>query len=178
VMPLRGNVDTRLARLAAGDFDAIILAMAGLRRLGKLDGIECTELDEREFVPSGGQGALAIEARAAVPIGDALEIEQAVASLNDAHARAEVTAERALLATIGASCISPVGVKARVDGDLMKLHARLFSVDGTRSLADEIAAAYRIEDGRAELAPAAAAIGATLGRRLIDRGAHELISST
>src|ERR1700674_4048221 len=71
VMPLRGNIDTRLARLAAGDFDAIILAMAGLRRLGKLDAIACTELDEREFVPSGGQGALAIEARAAGRIGGA-----------------------------------------------------------------------------------------------------------
>src|SRR6202521_5651659 len=71
VMPLRGNVDTRLARLAGGDFDAIILAMAGLRRLGKLGSIACTELDEREFVPSGGQGALAIEARAAGRIGGA-----------------------------------------------------------------------------------------------------------
>jgi hydroxymethylbilane synthase len=177
VMPLRGNVDTRLARLAAGDFDAIILAIAGLRRLGKSDAIECTELDQREFVPSGGQGALAIEALAASPIGGAQEIEAAVASLNDACALAEVTAERAFLAMIGASCVSPVGVKASVEGAALKLHALLFSVDGTRNLAGEITTAYRIEDGRGGLAPAAAAIGATLGQRMIDRGARELIAS-
>jgi hydroxymethylbilane synthase len=177
VMPLRGNVDTRLARLAAGDFDAIILAIAGLRRLGKLDAIECTELDEREFVPSGGQGALALEGRAHGPIGGAAEIEAAVASLNDARALAEVTAERAFLATLGASCVSPVGVKATVEGKLLKLHALLFSVDGTRNLADEIATPYECEDARAGLAPAAAAIGAMLGLRMIDRGARDLIAS-
>jgi hydroxymethylbilane synthase len=176
VMPLRGNIDTRLARLAASDFDAIILAMAGLRRLGKLDGLECTELDDREFVPSAGQGALAIEARAVGPVGGAQEIEAAVASLNDARALAEVTAERAFLATLGASCVSPVGVKASVEGAAMELRALLFSLDGTRNLADEIVTAYRIEDVLAGLA-AAAAIGATLGRRLIDRGARELIAS-
>jgi hydroxymethylbilane synthase len=177
VMPLRGNVDTRLARLAAGDFDAIILAIAGLRRLGKLGAIEFTELDEREFVPSGGQGALAIEALAAGPIAGALEIEAALAALNDVHALAEVAAERAFLATIGASCVSPVGVKASVDGATLKLNALLFSVDGSRNLAGEIAVPYRIEDGRDGLSPAAAAIGATLGRRMIDRGARELIAS-
>jgi hydroxymethylbilane synthase len=177
VMPLRGNIDTRLARLAAGDFDAIILATAGLRRLGRTGAIEYIELDEREFVPSGGQGALALEARAKGPIGGAQEIEAAVASLNDARALAEVTAERAFLATIGASCVSPVGVKASVGGAALKVRALLFSIDGTRNLADEITAAYLIDDGRAGLAPAAAAIGATLGHRMIDRGAHELIES-
>jgi hydroxymethylbilane synthase len=177
VIPLRGNVDTRLARLAAGDFDAIILAVAGLRRLGRLDAIDYTELDEREFVPSGGQGALALEARAVGMIGGAEEIEGAVASLNDACALAEVTAERAFLATIGASCVSPVGVKATVEGGSISLHALLFSVDGTRHLADEIATPYRGEDARAGSAPTAAAIGATLGRRMIDRGARDLIAS-
>jgi hydroxymethylbilane synthase len=178
VIPLRGNVDTRLARLAAGDFDAIILAIAGLRRLGKLDTIECTELDDREFVPSGGQGALALEARAAGTVGGAQEIEAAVASLNDSCTLAQVTAERAFLATIGASCVSPVGVWAGIDRDMMTLRALLFSVDGARDLADEIVTLYRIEDEHAGLAPAAAAIGATLGRRMIDRGARELIAST
>lgn len=187
LIPLRGNVDTRLARLAAGDFDAIILALAGLRRLGKSGVIECVELDQHEFVPSGGQGALAIEALAARPIGGVPELEAAVASLTDARSLAEVTAERAFLATIGASCVSPVGVKSTVDGVAMNLHALLFSVDGARHLADEISMAYRIEDdrnqenqnqdGRAGLAPAAAAIGAALGRRMIDRGARELIAS-
>ncbi len=179
VMPLRGNVDTRLARLAAGDFDAIILAVAGLRRLGKFDALECVELDAREFVPSGAQGALAIEALAARPIGAAHEIEAAVASLNDARALAEVTAERTFLATIGASCVSPVGVKATVNDATMELHALLFSIDGARSLTDEITAPYRIDedDARSGSSPAAAAIGATLGHRMIGRGARELIAS-
>src|SRR5579863_742716 len=100
ILPLRGNVDTRLRRLAAGDFDAIILAMAGLKRLGRCDTAKPIELDERDFVPSGGQGALALEALATRAIGDSAELEQAVATLNDARAFAEVTAERAFLATI------------------------------------------------------------------------------
>ena len=98
--------------MAAGDFDAIIVAMAGLKRLGKLDGLNFFELDERDFVPSGGQGALALEALTAGPIGGAAEIDAAIAGLNDPRALAEVTAERACLAAIGASCVSPVGVKA------------------------------------------------------------------
>jgi hydroxymethylbilane synthase len=178
VIPLRGNVDTRLARLVAGDFDAIILAVAGLRRLGKFATLDCIELDDREFVPSGGQGALALEALAAGPIGGAHEIDAAVAALNDARSLAEVTAERTFLATIGASCVSPVGVKATINSDAtMELRALLFSIDGARSLADEITAPYRIEDARSGSAPAAAAIGVALGHRLIDRGARELIAS-
>ena len=177
VIPLRGNVDTRLARLAAGDFDAIILAIAGLSRLGKLDALDCVELDPREFVPSGGQGALALEALAAGPLAGAHQIETAVALLTDARALAEVTAERSFLATIGASCVSPVGVKATINDATIELRALLFSVDGTRSLADEITAPCRIEDARSGFAPSAAAIGATLGHRMIDRGARELIAS-
>ena len=175
VAPLRGNVDTRLARLASGDFDAIILAMAGLKRLGKLDGLNFIELDERDFVPSGGQGALALEARADGAIGGAQEIEAAIAALNDSRALAEVTAERAFLATIGASCVSPVGVKGSVGDAALKLRALLFSTDGSKRLADEIAAPFSIDASRAELTPAAIAIGTALGKRMIDRGACELI---
>ncbi|HEX3408808.1 MAG TPA: hydroxymethylbilane synthase [Candidatus Binataceae bacterium] len=176
VIPLRGNVDTRLERLAAGGFDAIILALAGLHRLGKSGVVEYLELDQREFVPCGGQGALAIEVLAAHPLGGAPELEGAVASLTDARALAEVTAERAFLAAIGASCVSPVGVRSSVDGGVMNLYALLFSADGARHLADEISTAYRIEDGLAGSAPASAAIGAALGQRMIDRGARELIA--
>lgn len=175
VAPLRGNVDTRLARLAAGDFDAIILAMAGLKRLGKLDGLNFIELDEHDFVPSGGQGALALEARADGAIGGAQEIEAAIAALNDSRALAEVTAERAFLATIGASCVSPVGVKGSVGDAALKLRALLFSTDGSKRLADEIVAPFSIDASRAELTPAAVAIGTALGKRMIDRGARELI---
>jgi len=178
VLPLRGNVDTRLRRLAAGDFDAIILAMAGLKRLGRCDTSKPIELDEGDFVPSGGQGALAIEARATRPIGDSAELEQAVATLNDARALAEVTAERAFLATIGASCVSPVGVKGSADGEMLRLRALLFSADGATSLLDEIAAAYHLNIGAsaADDAPKdSAAVGTALGRRMLDHGAAELI---
>jgi hydroxymethylbilane synthase len=181
IAPLRGNVDTRLARLAAGDFDAIILAMAGLKRLGKLDrfngldGLSSAALDDRAFVPSGGQGALALEARAGSPIGGAKEIDAAVASLNDPRSLVEVTAERAFLAAIGASCVSPVGVKGSAADTTLELRALLFSTDGSQSLADEIAAPFALALGIAELTQAAAAIGSTLGRRMLDRGARQLI---
>jgi len=178
---LRGNVDTRLARLTAGDFDAIILAMAGLKRLGKLEGLNglgglgLVELDDRDFVPSGGQGALALEARVGGPIGSSHEIDAAVAALNDPRALAEVTAERAFLAAIGASCVSPVGVKGSVGDSSLEMRTLLFSTDGSKSLADEITAPFAIGSGLLELTQSAAAIGATLGRHMLDRGARELI---
>ncbi|MGH7933439.1 MAG: hydroxymethylbilane synthase [Candidatus Binataceae bacterium] len=172
VIALRGNVDTRLARLAAGDFDAIILAVAGLKRLARTDGINLEELGEHDFVPSGGQGALALEALAGAPLGGSRELEAAAASLNDARALAETSAERAFLATIGASCVSPVGVKGRREADNLTLHALLFSVDGTRSLTDEIRVAWRVDGADAAQAER---LGTELGRRMLDRGAGDLI---
>jgi hydroxymethylbilane synthase len=185
VQPLRGNVDTRLNRLANGDFDAIILAMAGLKRLGRSlqNDIFCSPLDASAFIPSGGQGALAIEAIADETIGGSPELERAVAALNDSRATAEVTAERSFLATIGASCVSPVGVKGTVLGAALKLCAILFSSHGEKSLADEIEESHRFVDPPATTAnhPAtkidhpAAALGAQLGKRMLARGAGELI---
>jgi hydroxymethylbilane synthase len=177
IEPLRGNIDTRLARLAAGDFDAIILAMAGLKRLGRLDGLSFVELDEHNFVPSGGQGALALEALADGAIGGAAEIETVIAALNDPRALAEVTAERAFLATIGASCVSPVGVKADLKEALLNLRALLFSADGSKHLDDELTAPLVIGSKLGEVKTTAAAIGTALGRRMIERGARELIES-
>jgi hydroxymethylbilane synthase len=185
VQPLRGNVDTRLNRLANGDFDAIILAIAGLKRLGRSlqDGIFCSLLDASAFIPSGGQGALAIEALADATIGGSPELEHAVAALNDPSAFAEVIAERSFLATIGASCVSPVGVKATAHDGTLKLCAILFSANGQKSLAGEIEEPHRFEDPPATTAnhPAtkidhpAAALGAQLGKRMLARGAGELI---
>ena len=184
VQPLRGNVDTRLNRLACGDFDAIILAMAGLKRLGRSgDNFFYCPLDASTFIPSGGQGALAIEALADATISGSAELEHAVASLNDPRSFAEVTAERSFLATIGASCVSPVGVKAIADGRLLKLCAILFSADGQKSLAGEIEEPHRFVPPLAATANhpttridrQAAALGAQLGRRMLERGAGELI---
>jgi hydroxymethylbilane synthase len=180
VAPLRGNVDTRLQRLQSGDFDAIILAMAGLRRLNRWDGINLIELGQHDFVPSGGQGALALEALADGVIGGSAEVQDAVAALNHPHAMAEVTAERSFLAAIGASCDSPAGVKGTVSGPTLHLRALLFDPNGSRSMAEEAAGPY--QDDAPPLAGhprpvtvAAAALGAELGRRMLDQGAGELI---
>lgn len=178
VTALRGNVDTRLARLFAGEFDAIILAMAGLIRLNRRDSTNFVELDERDFVPAGGQGALAIEALAGSRIAASDELEAAVGALNDVRAMMEVTAERLFLATLGASCVSPVGVKGTIEGNLLHVRALLFSADGGRSLADAIAAPHEINratESQGAASKAAAALGATLGRRMIAQGASEMI---
>lgn len=178
VMPLRGNVDTRLGKLAGGEFDAVILALAGLKRLGRLKDVRLAELDEHEFVPSAGQGALAIEAIADRPLGGSDELEAAVAALDDAHANAEVTAERAFLATIGASCVSPVGVKATADGESLALHALLFSLDGVEALTGEIREPCPLDAAdlsRASMTSRAAAIGTSLGHRMLENGADRLL---
>jgi hydroxymethylbilane synthase len=188
VLPLRGNVDTRLGRLRAGDFDAIILADAGLRRLGLVsDGqsvgadrpgaeISIVELDLRDFVPSGGQGALAVEAMRDSLVGGSAEIENVIADLTDLPTLAEITAERACLATIGASCVSPVGVNGKADNEILTLRALLFSADGGRNLsaesADEWAAGGSSRD-RVELT--ATRLGEGLGRLMLEQGAGELI---
>jgi len=166
ILPLRGNVDTRLKRLADSDFDAIILAMAGLRRLGRADTANLTELDEQTFIPSAGQGALALEVLAERRVGGSAELESALVRLNDPKAETEVTAERNLLATIGASCVSPIGVKGTLADDRLTLRAILFSLDGTQSLAESAD-----QDGIAT----PAALGAALGQRMLERGAAELI---
>ena len=174
VVALRGNVDTRLARLAAGDFDAIVLAMAGLMRLERGDrdaaygGVAPVPLDARDFVPCGGQGALCIEALAGRPVGGADEVEAALAALEDRRARLETTAERAFLAALGASCVSPVGAFARLDAATLTMRALIFSLDGARHLSDEMSA--EVADGEA-----AAALGARLAQRMLAGGARELI---
>jgi len=188
VLPLRGNVDTRLRRLRAGDFDAIILAAAGLRRLGlasdhqnkdadpPVGAISMAELDLRDFVPSGGQGALAVEALGDSLLGGSVEIENAITDLTDLPTLAEVTAERACLAMLGASCVSPIGVNGQADNEILTLRALLFSADGGRSLnaesADELAAAASNRD---RLEQTATRLGERLGRLMLEQGAGELI---
>ncbi|GAA1311125.1 hydroxymethylbilane synthase [Pseudonocardia xinjiangensis] len=112
VVPIRGNVDTRVGKVHAGELDAVVVAAAGLRRLGRID--EATELlDPLQMLPCPAQGALAIECRA-----DALELGRALAvALDDEFTRAAVTAERAVLATLEAGCSAPVGALADVVSD-------------------------------------------------------------
>jgi hydroxymethylbilane synthase len=173
VLPLRGNVDTRLGRVASGEMDAIIVAMAGLKRLGRLADLKYEELDEREFVPAAAQAALAIETLADGKICGSDDIDRAVASLNHPQTECETTAERAFLASIHASCVTPVGVKATLTNDHFAMRVILFSADGARELADEIY--ERVAPGDAQ---AAARIGEKLGVKMISRGARELLNES
>ena len=112
-VPIRGNVDTRLRKVTSGELDAVVVAAAGLRRLGRVD--EATELlDPLQMLPAPAQGALAVECRQDDP-----ELAALLARvLDDEHARAAVTAERAVLATLEAGCSAPVGALADVVSDL------------------------------------------------------------
>ncbi len=122
---LRGNVDTRLRKLEAGECDAIVLAKAGLDRLGWSEKI--TEVLTTDVcLPAVGQGALGIEARA-----DDREVAAALARLDDAETRVAVTAERALLAELEGGCQVPLGAWARLEQDALVMDACVLSVDGS-----------------------------------------------
>jgi hydroxymethylbilane synthase len=119
LLDIRGNVDTRLRKLQEGGYDAIVLAAAGLARLGLLD--QVTEwLDSKKLLPAVGQGALAVEVRA----GDG-EMLRLASMLDDADTSVAVLAERAFLARIGASCTLPVAAFGRVDGGRLHFEAMI-----------------------------------------------------
>jgi len=126
VRDIRGNVDTRLEKLRRGEYDAVILAAAGLRRLG-LDGVITRHLEPEEMTGAVGQGALGIETRA--HDAEAAEILRAV---EDAPTRAAVEAERALARTLNADCQTPLGALAVCCGDRLTLTAALAAPDGSR----------------------------------------------
>jgi hydroxymethylbilane synthase len=170
VVPLRGNVDTRLARLEARELDAVILALAGLKRLDRVEGLRLAPLDEGDFVPAAGQGALAVEALAGSSVTGSSEIEQAVVSLDNPAVRAETVAERAFLATIGASCASAVGVTARVAAEKLKLRAIIFGADRIEPLEGSDEEAIRADANRC-----AEELGERLGHRMLQQGAAKLL---
>jgi hydroxymethylbilane synthase len=132
-VPIRGNVDTRLGKVAAGELDAVVLAAAGLRRLGRA--AEITEvLDPMLMLPAPAQGALALECRA-----DDASLVELLAHVDDEHARAAIDAERALLSTLAAGCSAPVAALADIgetDDGAWEIYLRgaVFSPDGTRAL--------------------------------------------
>jgi hydroxymethylbilane synthase len=131
IVAFRGNVATRLAKLAAGEADATLLAMAGLNRLGRSE--VGNPLDPGTWLPAPGQGAIAIECRS-----DDAATCACLAAIDDAPSRAAVMAERALLAGLGGNCHSPIAVLTLAqDGELL-LRAALFSPDGSARIADEI----------------------------------------
>jgi hydroxymethylbilane synthase len=125
VIPIRGNVNTRLDKLAAGEFEAIVLALCGLERLGKA-GLASEILAPEIMLPAVGQGALAIECRA----GDE-ELQQLLAPLHDAGAAACVRAERAMLAALDGSCRTPIAGLAELAGDRLTIEGLLLQPDGS-----------------------------------------------
>jgi len=170
---LRGNVDTRLGRVADGSLDAIIIAMAGVKRLGRVRDVKFVELDGRDFIPAGGQGALAIETIADRDDLASNELNRALAAINDTRAFYETAAERSFLAAIDASCTTPVGVRASIVGETLALAAILFSPDGERELSESME-----EPIAPDLAPPAAEIsGKRLAERMLARGAAAILRS-
>lgn len=128
IHPLRGNVDTRLRKLADGEYDAVILAAAGLNRLGKTDLVKQV-IPKDVMCPAAGQGALGIEIRA----GDA-KTRELLAFLDDPSARASTTCERALLNKLGGGCQVPIGAAAEVRNGVVHLDAIVANPDGSKIL--------------------------------------------
>jgi hydroxymethylbilane synthase len=132
IKPLRGNLDTRLGRLDRGEYAAIILAAAGLKRLGLPERIRGLIAPE-ESLPAPGQGAMAIEI-----VSDRADLRAALAPLSHLPTAAAVTAERAVSRSFGGSCQVPLAAFATVDGDAMHLRAMVATPDGTRAAFAEV----------------------------------------
>jgi hypothetical protein len=160
LLDLRGNVNTRLAKLDAGDFDAIILAAAGLKRLGLGNRIRSI-LSQRMMLPAVGQGALAIECRA-----DDTRILSVIDFLHDRNMSAAAMAERAFLCRVEGGCQIPVGVYADLKEDgLLHVDAMIASVDGIRVCRSRCTgSAERAED-----------LGISLAEELLDAGGREIL---
>jgi hydroxymethylbilane synthase len=162
VVEARGNVDTRLRRVSEGQFDAIVLARAGLARLGRLD--EVVEvLPPEVMLPAVGQGALAVFAREK----DAA-VRETLGAIDHASSRASAAAERALLSELEAGCHAPVAGLASVSDGALRLEAAVFSSDGSEALRETVAGA--VSD--------AASLGCEAARRLLSRGASRFLART
>ncbi len=157
IHPLRGNVDTRVRKLEEGEYDAIILAAAGLTRLGKTEHIR-EYLSEEFLCPAAGQGALGIEIRQ----GDA-EMRKHLEFLNDADARAATVCERALLNKLGGGCQVPIGAFAEVKDGVLHLRGVVARPDGTEVLREHRTGTDPI------------ALGEEVGDILLRRGATKIL---
>jgi hydroxymethylbilane synthase len=159
VRELRGNVDTRLRKVESGEYDAVMLAKAGLDRLGWSERITET-LSPEVFLPAVGQGAIAVECR----LKD-LEASEVVAGLDDAETRTAIIAERALLAALHGGCQVPLGAWARIERGELVLEACVCSVDGVQYIKQ-----------RATSAPEQAAeLGGHMATLLMEAGAHSIL---
>jgi hydroxymethylbilane synthase len=171
IRPLRGNLDTRLNRVSSGDLDAIVVARAGLARIGRLDAVTET-LEPVQMLPAPAQGALAVECRA----GDT-DLAKVLSALDHTDTRVAVTAERTLLAELEAGCSAPVGAIAEVvesideDGhvfDELSLRGCVAAVDGSDVIrASGIGTPERADE-----------LGLSVARELFELGAREIIADT
>ena len=159
VLALRGNVDTRLRKLDAGELDAVVLAAAGLHRLG-ITRPDAAALDPQDFIPAIGQGALAIESR-----DDATRTLLAV--LDDAETRIAVRAERAFLARVGGSCRTPLAAHATLEVGHLDLRALIANPDGTQV----------VRGRRGGAADQATALGHDLADELLGRGGRHILKA-
>ena len=160
-MPIRGNVDTRLRKLRQGEYDALVLAAAGLRRLGLLDAT-ATLLEPDEMLPAVGQGTLGVEARA-----DDGEILALAEPLTDGETRTATLAERAFLEAVGGTCTTPLAAYARRAGNRLRLDAFVATPDGARVM----------RDGEVGDPEAPEALGRRLAARLLAAGAETIIQT-
>jgi hydroxymethylbilane synthase len=157
--PIRGNVDTRLRKLSDGEVHALVVAMAGLKRLGK-QGRVSEILPIELMLPAPGQGCLAVECRASDK-----DMRAALAQIEDPGSRRAYDAERAFLLAMGGDCNLPLGAHARLDGDAVKLRALVGMPDGSRIVRD-------VESGDDP-----AKVGQTLAERMLSSGAAEIVAS-
>jgi hydroxymethylbilane synthase len=161
-LELRGNVPTRVEKLQKGEYDAIILASAGLARLG-LDRHITARLPVTDFTPAVSQGAIGCCARS----GDA-EAGRWMKALDNASARLETTAERALLRRIEGGCQVPLGALARIEGDRLRLFSQVCALDGSKNVTTEGTCELNVAD--------AAALGQRLAEDLLGKGAASIIA--
>jgi hydroxymethylbilane synthase len=170
IQPIRGNLDTRMRKVATAECDAIVVARAGLLRLGREQ--EATEvLDPAVILPAPGQGALAVECRseASEPIMNLL------AELDHEHSRLTSTAERVVLAELQAGCSGPVGALARIEAGTLRLEASVCALDGSRAI--RATAEADVSDGTASNQDRARVAGMRVAESLVSMGAMELIGA-
>ncbi|MFJ4175531.1 hydroxymethylbilane synthase [Microbacterium sp. NPDC089696] len=185
VVDLRGNVDSRLQRVASGELDAVILAAAGLSRLGTDSPLRREELGLAEWPTAPGQGALAIETRTDAP----QELLDALSALDDHDTRVAITVERAVLEGLDAGCQAPMAAHAVLQGDEIRVRTVVYAPEGERRIGLDVTEVLNGEyirrngsgngadaaDG-ADPMHAARELGLTVARRLLEQGAADLVS--
>jgi hydroxymethylbilane synthase len=161
VIPIRGNVKTRIKKLEGGDYDAIVLARAGLERLGLGEKISFV-FNPTEFIPAPAQGALAIQIRA-----DDLRTNEIVAAINDKQVEIETAAERKILTVLQCGCHAPVGAFAKISAEQIKIHAFVSDLEGKNLIS-------QIKNGPAANANS---IAENLAKELLTSGGDEILQS-